>query len=213
MTKENEKLLHKDHVFQTKDFENFLDVYKVYRQRLYKRDREGLDGTEAEGLTDKWNKVHEDKVVIFYDQVKDDEDNEHWFEFEFTFNNGKLDKKKLLSVKVETTAKERADINEMWDIEQEIFNEYRENNFPYKLYTWLEKRLQKMTNWARRRAGILPPGPVPISLPWWRKIGHAYFCSEPFPPRAASRSGTRPMYSRVSILASKPAGSKVNSPG
>ena len=170
MTKENEKLLHKDHVFQTKDFDNFLDVYKIYRQRLYKRSREGFEieeGTQHTKITDKWNKVHEDKVVIFYDQVNDDEDNEHWFEFEFTFNNGKLDKKKLLSVKVQTTAKERADINEMWDTEQEVFNEYRENNFPYKLFTWLEKRLQKMTNWARNKHRL----PIEIRKEAYEKSG------------------------------------------
>ena len=154
LAKENEKLLHKDHVFQTKTFDNLLDVYKIYRQRLYKRDREGFEieeGTKHTNLTDKWNKVYGDVDVIFYDQIKDDEDNEHWFEFEFTFNNGKLDKKKLISCKIETTAKERADINEMWDIEQEIFNEYRNSNKFYKFYSWLEKRLQKMTNWARRK--------------------------------------------------------------
>ena len=170
LTKENEKLLHKDHVFQTKAFDNFLDVYKVYRQRLYKRDREGFDVEEGDGhtkLTDKWNKVHEDVVVIFYDQIKDDEDNEHWFEFEFTFNNGKLDKKKLLSVKIETTAKERADINEMWDTEQKIFNEYRKNNKFYKFYSWLEKRLQKMTNWARRKHRL----PIDIRREAYEKSG------------------------------------------
>ena len=170
LTKENEKLLHKDHVFQTKDFDNFLDVYKIYRQRLYKLDRSevGLEeGAQHTKLTDKWDKVHEDKVVIFYDQVKDDEDNEHWFEFEFTFNNGKLDKKKLLSVKIETTAKERDDINKMWDVEQEIFNEYRDNNFPYKLYTWLEKRLQKMTNWARNKHRL----PIDIRREAYEKSG------------------------------------------
>jgi len=170
LTKENEKLLHKDHVFQTKAFDNFLDVYKVYRQRLYKRDREGFDVEEGDGhtkLTDRWDKVHEDAVVIFYDQIKDDEDNEHWFEFEFTFNNGKLDKKKLLSVKIETTAKERADINEMWDTEQEIFNEYRNNNFPYKFYAWLERNFQKMTNWARNKHRL----PIEIRREAYEKSG------------------------------------------
>jgi len=170
LTKENEKLLRKDHVFQTKAFDNFLDVYKIYRQRLYKLDRSevGLEeGTQHTKLTDKWDKVHEDVEVIFYDQIKDDEDNEHWFEFEFTFNNGKLDKKKLLSVKIETTAKERDDINKMWDIEQKIFNEYRENNTFYKIYAWLEKRLQKMTNWARKKHHL----PIDIRREAYEKSG------------------------------------------
>ena len=170
MTKENEKLLHKDHVFQTKDFENLLDVYKIYRQRLYKRDREGFEAEEGDGLTkltDKWNKVHEDKIVTFYDLIKDDQDNEHLFEFEFTFNNGKLDKKKLISCKIQTTAKERADINEMWDVEQKIFNEYRESNFPYKFYSWLEHRLTRMTNWARNKHRL----PIEIRREAYEKSG------------------------------------------
>jgi hypothetical protein len=159
--------LRKNHAFQTKSFDNLLGVYKIYRQRLYKLDREGFEGTETEGLTDKWNKVHDDVEVIFYDQVNDEEDNEHWFEFEFTFNNGKLDEKKLLSVKIETTAKERADIDKMWDTEQGVFNEYRDNNFPYKLYTWLEKRLQKMTNWARNKHRL----PIEIRKEAYEKSG------------------------------------------
>ena len=170
MTKENEKLLHKDHVFQTKDFDNLLDVYKVYRQRLYKREREGFEVEEGDGhtkLTDKWNKVHENKVLTFYDSVKDDDDNEHWFEFEFTFVNGKLDKKKLVSARLETTAKERADINEMWDTEQKIFNEYRSNNFPYKFYTWLENNLQRMTNWARKKHRL----PIDVRKEAYEKSG------------------------------------------
>ena len=170
LTKENGKLLHKDHVFQTKAFDNLLDVYKVYRQRLYKLDRSGLEleeGTQHTKLTDKWDKVHEDNVVIFYDQVNDDKDNEHWFEFEFTFNNGRLTKRKLLSVKIETTAKERGDINKMWDIEQKIFNEYRNSNTPYKLYSWLEKRFQKMTNWARNKHRL----PIDIRREAYEKSG------------------------------------------
>ena len=171
MTKENEKLLHKDHVFQTKDFENLLDVYKVYRQRLYKREREGLfESADLDGQTkliDKWNKVHENKVLTFYDSVKDDDDNEHWFEFEFTFINGKLDKKKLVSARLETTAKERADINAMWDVEQKIFDEYRSNNFPYKFYTWLEKNLQRMTNWARKKHRL----PIDVRREAYEKSG------------------------------------------
>ena len=170
LTKENEKLLLKNHVFQTKSFDNFLDLYKVYRQRLFKCDREGTQSKEEEKdskLADKWNKVNEDISIIFYDQVTDDEDNEHWFEFEFTFNKGKLDKKKLLSVKTETTAKERADTNKMWDTEQEIFNEYRDNNFPYKFYTWLEKYLRKMTNWARNKHSL----PIEVRTEAYEKSG------------------------------------------
>lgn len=169
LTKENEKLLHKDHVFQTKAFDNLLDVYKVYRQRLYKLDRSGSELKEEDRTTstDKWDKIHENKTVVFYDGVKDDEENEWWFEFEFIFTYGKLDKKKLISCKIETTAKERADVSKMWDIEQNIFDEYRDNNTLYKLYTWLEKHLQKMTNWARNKHRL----PIKIRREAYEKSG------------------------------------------
>ena len=169
LTKKNEKLLHKDHVFQTKAFDNLLDVYKVYRQRLYKLDRSGFELKEEEHttLTDKWDKIHENKTVVFYDGVKDDEGNEWWFEFEFIFSYGKLDKKKLISCRIETTAKERAGVSKMWDIEQKIFDEYRDNNTLYKLYTWLEKHLQKMTNWARNKHRL----PIGIRREAYEKSG------------------------------------------
>ena len=154
LTKENENLLDKDHSFQTKAFDNVLDVYKVYRQRLYKLDRsepEPEEGSENTNLTEKWDKIHENKTVAFYDGVKDDEENQWWFEFEFIFRYGKLDKKKLISCKIETTKQERDLTNKMWDIEQETFDFYRENSIKYIVFSFLEKTLQKATNWARKK--------------------------------------------------------------
>ena len=37
LNKEDEKLLDKNHLFQTKDLDNLMDLYKIYRQYLYKR--------------------------------------------------------------------------------------------------------------------------------------------------------------------------------
>ena len=155
--KGEERLLKTKHLFQTKDLDNVMDVYKIHKQQLYRLDRsESLleEGVQHTKLTDKWDKIHENKVLIFYSGVKDDEENEWWFEFEFTFGNGKLDKKKLISCKIETTAKERIDADKMWDIEQNIFDKYRNNNLPYKLFTWLERRFQKITNWAREKHAL-----------------------------------------------------------
>lgn len=152
LAKGNEKLLHKKHVFQTKDFDNVLGVYKIHRQQLYKRDGSGFELIEAEHttLTDKWDKVYDSKAVIFYDQIEDDEGNEWEFNFEFTFSYGKLDKKKLISCKIVVTKKERDEIDKMWDTEQEIFNEYRKC-FKYCFFAKLEKTFLKLTNWARKK--------------------------------------------------------------
>ena len=168
--KGEERLLKTKHLFQTKDLDNVMDVYKIHRQQLYRLDRSEFlleEGVQHTKLTDKWDKIHENKVLIFYSGVKDDEENEWWFEFEFIFTYGKLDKKKLISCKIETTAKERADVSKMWDIEQNIFDEYRDNNTPYKLYTWLEKHLQKMTNWARNKHRL----PIGIRREAYEKSG------------------------------------------
>ena len=168
--KGEERLLKTKHLFQTKDLDNVMDVYKIHRQQLYRLDRSEFlleEGVQHTKLTDKWDEIHENKVLIFYSGVKDDEENEWWFEFEFTFGNGKLDKKKLISCKIETTAKERADVSKMWDIEQNIFDEYRDNNTLYKLYTWLEKHLQKMTNWARNKHRL----PIKIRREAYEKSG------------------------------------------
>ena len=39
----------------------------------------------------------------------------------------------------------------MWDIEQEILDSYRENSVKYKIFSFLEKVLQKATNWEREK--------------------------------------------------------------
>ena len=39
LKKEDEKLLDKNHLFQTKDLDNMMDMYKVHRQYLYKKNK------------------------------------------------------------------------------------------------------------------------------------------------------------------------------
>lgn len=156
LSKENEKLLASNHSFQTKSLDNVLDVYKIYRKHLHKLDRSGahLFDPPMHPKDERWAKVSNSIVVNFCDLVKDREGNEYLFEFEFTFNKGWLDKKKLITCKIQTTAKERKAIDEMWDIEQKIFDEYRDGSVSYKFFTWFERRLQKMTNWAREKHSI-----------------------------------------------------------
>ena len=153
LDKKQEKLLKGNHVFQTKSLDNTLSQYKVFAQRLYKLDPSEFDFTEGvqhTTLVDKWINIDNTIKIVFYDSVKDKEENEWWFEFEFSFNKGKLDKKKLISCKLETTKAKRDSIVKMWDTEQEIFDKYRKN-FKYRFFSWLESRFQKMTNWARKK--------------------------------------------------------------
>jgi len=154
LRKEDEKLLDTKHLFQTKDLDNVLDVYKIHKQQLYRLDRSEFfleEGIQHTKLTDKWNKVNNNSEIEFYSSVLDGEDNEHWFEFKFVFKNGKIDKKELVTCELQTSKEERDSINAMWDTEQKIFDDYRKNSFSYRLFSWLERHLQKMTHWARNK--------------------------------------------------------------
>ena len=156
LDKKQEKLLKGNHAFQTKSLDNTLSQYKVHAQRLYKLDPSEFDfaeGVQHTTLVDKWIKMNNTIKIVFYDGVEDEKQNEWWFEFEFSFIKGKLDKKELVSCKVETTKAKRDSIDKMWDTEQEIFDEYRKN-FKYRFFSWLERRFQKITNWARKKHQI-----------------------------------------------------------
>ena len=146
LDKKQEKLLKGNHTFQTKNLDNTLSRYKVYAQRLYKLER----SVDMGGGVETWRKLDNTVVVVFYDHIKDKKENEWWFEFGFTFNKGKLDKKELISCKLETTKAKKDSIDKMWDTEQEIFNEYRKC-FKYRFFAGVERTFLKLTNWARKQ--------------------------------------------------------------
>ena len=154
MPKGDEKLLNTKHLFQTKDLDNVMDLYKIHRQQLYRLDRSEFlleEGIQHTKLTDKWIKLDNGTEISFYSGVKDEKNDEYWFEFKFAFKDGKIDKKELVSNKIVATEEERESIDAMWDTEQKIFDDYRTNSPSYRLFSWLEKHLQKITNWARRK--------------------------------------------------------------
>ena len=114
--------------FQTKDLKNVLSMYKVYKQKLYINDKtlwncEPPDTEQRNESTSKkypyekgrWQEVCHTGAVVLYNTFKDEKQNEWWFEFEFTFNNGRLEKKGLVSCKLETT-KTKKDSNEKYTL-------------------------------------------------------------------------------------------------
>jgi len=149
LDKKQEKLLKGNHTFQTKSLDNTLSRYKVYAQRLYKLER----SVDMGGNIETWRKLDNTVVVVFYDTIKDKKENEWWFEFGFTFNKGKLDKKELINCKIETTKAKKDFIDKMWDTEQEMFDEYR-NGFKYRFFAKLESIFLKLTNWAKNKHAI-----------------------------------------------------------
>ena len=160
LNKEDEKLLEKNHLFQTKDLDNLMDLYKVHRQYLYKKKKEALPFEE-------WEKVKKNVVIRFYDHLTSKYNDEYWIECEFTFKKGRVDKKELLNFRVESTKKESEETQKMWDTEQEIFDAYREHSLKYRLFSQMENRLRKMTNWARNKHSI----PLEIRQEAYEKSG------------------------------------------
>lgn len=141
LKKKDEKLFDTNHTFQTKDLDNGLGLYRLYRQRLQKRTHQGKN----------WKNVNVNADVKLYDIVNDVNGDDYSAEFVFSFKNGKLDKKEVLSLTLDITQEEKNKVDKMWDTEQEIFSFYRESSIKYRIFSFLERILNKATNWARKK--------------------------------------------------------------
>jgi hypothetical protein len=150
LDKKEESLFDTYHKFQTKDLENSLAVYKVYRNQLYKQSRAA--GWGADVSKPKWDKTTTTAEIGFYDTFSTKDGDECWFEFKFKFVKGKLDSKELVD-KVITNKESREAIDRMWDIEQSVFEEYRQR-WSYKFWTRVEHFCQKLSVMARKRHSI-----------------------------------------------------------
>ena len=160
LKKEDEKLLRKDHLFQTKDLDNDLEIYKVHRQHLYKKNKPAHPFEE-------WKKTKQNVIVRFYDYLRTRDSDEYFIEFQFTFKDGKLDKKELLTFNLESTKKESKETVEMWETEQKILNQYRNSSLKYKFFSLIENYFLRITNWARKKHGI----PLEIRKEAYEKSG------------------------------------------
>ena len=142
LDKKAEKLFNNDTVFQTKSLENAMFNYKVHRRQLYKYIGE-----------EKWAKDSFTGAIDFYTTVKDEKEAEHWYEFRFLFKGGKLDAKHFINTEVLHTKEEREETERMWDMEQEIFDEYRKR-LSYRFWLKAQSLFQKLTNMARNKHQI-----------------------------------------------------------
>jgi len=153
LDKKDESLFDTYHKFQTKDLENSLGVYKVYRKQLYKQARsEWMEKAALDASKPKWDKITDTIEVNFYNDITTRDGDECWFEFQFKFVNGKLDSKELID-KIITNKESREAIDRMWDIEQSVFEEYRQR-WSYKFWTRVEHFCQKLSVMARKRHSI-----------------------------------------------------------
>ena len=158
LDKKDEKLFDTYNKFQTKDFSalgGLGDLYKLYRGRLIKRKYDignWIDGNEFKILPNQWEKVTVTTEINLYNSFISKDGDDCWFEFKFKFVNGKLDSKELVD-KIITNKERREAIDRMWDIEQDVFDEYRQR-WSYKFWTRVERFCQKLSVLARKRHSI-----------------------------------------------------------
>ena len=165
LDKKDEELFDTYHKFQTKDLENSLAVYKVYRKQLYRAADDAVwvgealqshwdGGGKRKPKSVKWDKMTAPVVdkISFGDHLTDKDGNEYWFRFEFGFVDNKLDSKKLVDRTVSSKESQEA-IQVMWDIEQEVFDEHRQK-LSYRFWSKVERVCQKLTNIARNKHSI-----------------------------------------------------------
>ena len=166
--------------FQTKSLDNTLRKYKIYKQKLF-ANNEALWNCEppkteqrTEDTSEKypyekgrWSEVSHNGSVIFYDSIKDKDENAWWVEFDFIFKNGVVDKKELIQFRIQTTKEEKEAVDKMRDTEQEILNVYKKASLKYRFFCFLETRLQKLANWAREERSI----PIEIRKEAYEKSG------------------------------------------
>lgn len=143
LTKEQEKIIRGNN-YQTKSLENCLRQYKVYRQKLFMNDVDFLTKKEK----DKWVPVEYTGEVLFYDNIKDKNGDQHWAEFRFVFLEGKLDAKYLEEFYILKTSKEQEEENRKWKEARKKQDKY-EATLKYKFYFFIFKILCKLLNKVR----------------------------------------------------------------
>jgi len=141
LDKKHEKYIKTNHSFQTKSFESWMDVYKVYRQRLYIK--EYSENIQKQN----WKKLPLTTTVNFYDNIQNKDGDSVWVEFNFSFVDGNLDKKELVKAEISETQEERESIIKMWEIENKIFDKHRAK-FKVKFFEWFSKCLRVLQRWV-----------------------------------------------------------------
>ena len=140
LTKEQEKLV-KSSNYQTKSLENFLGQYKVYRQKLFVKENK------------EWVKDTRTAKINFYMSFYDKDKNMWWSEYEFTFNSGVLDTKKLIKFEIEETAEEAEARDKEWEKKAEE-RKFFERTFKYRFFSKLTKLLRKLLSWSEQKTYI-----------------------------------------------------------
>ena len=147
LTKKQEAILKQGNDwYQTKDLENVLSQYKIYRRKLWKDTSKSFLASQKDIEKPKpnWELDKHDGLISFYTTI-DVKGDIHWFEFQFIFKDGVIDTKELIDYTCET--KEDIEKNEKeWGIINTYIEEHFTNKRKVKLYNKLSSIFLKLYN-------------------------------------------------------------------
>ena len=148
LTKEQEKLV-KSSDYQTKSLENFLGQYKIYRQKLFVKENK------------KWVKDTRTAKINFYISFYDKDKNMWWSEYEFTFNSGVLDRKKLIKFEMEETAEEAEEREKVWKKRHAEMDAFQ-RTFKYKFFDKIRVFLSRVLEWVQQQTRMPDPNSIKV---------------------------------------------------
>ena len=156
LTKEQEKLI-KDNNYQTKSLENALYQYKIYKQKLFVN----KSLLNCEPPKDNWSKFSYNGAVNFYASFLDKDKNAWWMEFSFSFVNGILDKKELVTFEMQETAEEAKEREKAWKKRHAEIDK-NQKTFKYRFFEKVRAVLIRILEWVQKKTILPSPNSVKI---------------------------------------------------
>jgi hypothetical protein len=176
LTKEQEKVLKVgDDMYQTKSLENALYNYRVYRRKLWQDDSSFSLSEKKDDKVKKpnWVWVKKNLQIEFYTEVIEN-GNSHWFEFAFTFVDGKIDTKELTDYSTRSKA-ELDKEEEEWAIIKTYYDAYKKKT-SVRLFDFLGNMFMRLSTRFNRRCTV----PEEIKKEAYKAAGKEYKCFPDF---------------------------------
>ena len=154
LTKEQEKILKEhDNIYQTKDLDNVMRRYRVHHRKLWKDDSSCSMFNDGKKEKKKSNWVEEkiSRVISFYTNFTYKED-DYWYEFQFSFVDGKIDTKHLVDYSVRSKAEIEKEEKE-WSIISTYYDAYKRKPL-VRVFDFLGNKFMRLSTFFNRKCTV-----------------------------------------------------------
>jgi hypothetical protein len=172
LTKEQEEILRAhDDIYQTKDLDNAMYRYRVYRRKLWKDDSSFsiYNNGQEEKKKPNWVVQKINRSISFYTNLTYKE-NDYWYEFQISFVDGKIDTKQLVDYSVKSKAEIEREEKE-WSIISTYYDAHK-NKPLVRLFSFLGSSFTKLSTFCYRRSKI----PEEVKKSAYKAAGKEYKC-------------------------------------